>query len=757
MKNMRISEETKVLVKDSPFNQLVLAEMERERLYQSFVLVDELDEIAKSWLEFSHFCARSLFNLTNLANLLYQRYLDELNRDKEQIEINLERREHIVKRIEGLQQFQMESAILMILYADIVNTGIFDSESADQYCNLIIEGYKVLDRISSTYFDSTHPRASSIEAIMLTFFLLNQKKQILSILEEASTNKEQIHNLLLEKGNHEWALAQFEFTFVSNLMKKVAQTWWWYDPIAIHFTYERALKHLNEAVKLFDQVPEEIENKSEEIKNKDLLINKAWKNRALIDHFFKLTLEAAKQNIFIASVEYLNLINGLSDEIIDFISQAESINEKETQLIEEIKEQRVKHELFRTIAKLAAMTMKILIEHEESEKQVLLADIQEIDELLQDSSLSANLHYLSDLPFVYQNFTQQIKIGLLENKKTAESIALATKVFERYIRKLEQGIEKIVKEIQKKKVEGDLSSSEINQFIYIIDNIKYVTYFLPQLEQKLDLVKEVETLEYYSKSIKTLLMLDSQNLNEIEDLILHAKAHYYSNKALEIAQSKKKELIPHQLIQERFNQTFVAGREVELKLFELTRQYLFLNTVIDEVARGYTLAKNPEKFTAKNYERILSLHFNYFELFEIINKQISENCLNSLEHRDVLGFLETDTKWQVIEVKKILSDIIGSFIKATKTGIMAYAAENHKDSYKSAVMFKEGYQVIQRANELLEPLVEIDESFSELAKSTYEYSLFFKELERRAREREKLQEFPLEKILSLLKRMIFFV
>ncbi len=131
---MVFSKEIIELLSDSPFKQFVLMELERERIYQSFVQIDELDEISQIWLEFSKFCAGTLSNVSSLAHLLYSRFLDEWTRDKAQIETGSERHQSLTKKIEDLQEFQMELAILMIIYADIVNTGIFGTQPSPEYC-----------------------------------------------------------------------------------------------------------------------------------------------------------------------------------------------------------------------------------------------------------------------------------------------------------------------------------------------------------------------------------------------------------------------------------------------------------------------------------------------------------------------------------------------------------------------------------------------------------------------------------------------
>ena len=101
---MLFSKETIELLRDSPFKQFVLMELERERIYQSFIEIDELDEISEIWSSFSKICADSLSDVSSLADLLYRRFLDEWTRDKTQIDEDKERKEKIKEQTEDAKK-----------------------------------------------------------------------------------------------------------------------------------------------------------------------------------------------------------------------------------------------------------------------------------------------------------------------------------------------------------------------------------------------------------------------------------------------------------------------------------------------------------------------------------------------------------------------------------------------------------------------------------------------------------------------------
>ncbi|GAJ10635.1 unnamed protein product, partial [marine sediment metagenome] len=167
-------------------------------------------------MNFQIFCAQSLANVSSISSLLTQRYLDEWTRDQNQIQKDEQRKSHLTSRIENLQEFQMGLAILMIIYADIVNSGVFNSGPSKDYCHSYIEGFRILDRISATYFNSSHPKSSNIEEIMLSFLLINQKQNIIKIMEDSPHDK---NALLREKSAYELTQAEFGTAFNSRFLK----------------------------------------------------------------------------------------------------------------------------------------------------------------------------------------------------------------------------------------------------------------------------------------------------------------------------------------------------------------------------------------------------------------------------------------------------------------------------------------------------------------------------------------------------------
>ncbi|MHA1828691.1 MAG: hypothetical protein ACTSX6_08600, partial [Candidatus Heimdallarchaeaceae archaeon] len=382
--------------------------------------------------------------------------------------------------------------------------------------------------------------------------------------------------------------------------------------------------------------------------------------------------------------------------------------------------------------------------------------ITEIEELANRQELQVNINHVSSLPFIYLNYVKEFKIATLEKKSYKNAIKKAEDNFARFIERLEYGVKDIanqLKELEEK--ERKIKREKIKLILEDIRNIKLAAYFLPRIENKLYIIKDIECLEFIADSLNLNAKIKGKESNEVLDLIYHAKAHYFSTKALEISQLSSKTQIDRTWVEQRYSQTFIQGLDVELRLFELTRQFLFLNTIIDKIAQSYKLAITKERSVAQKYEAVINSTFNQFELFEAINSRISEDCKELLNHKNFFSIENTKINWDTIKAKKQLADTLILFLEAVKKTILGYAANNNKEYYKAASSFNEGAKFTSKASNYLQLITEFDSAFSQLAKTSYEYSILLKELERNSRDEKKIQKLPLEQLLGVLKQLTF--
>ncbi|MCK4973003.1 MAG: hypothetical protein KAS52_06750, partial [Candidatus Heimdallarchaeota archaeon] len=173
------------------------------------------------------------------------------------------------------------------------------------------------------------------------------------------------------------------------------------------------------------------------------------------------------------------------------------------------------------------------------------------------------------------------------------------------------------------------------------------------------------------------------------------------------------------------------------------------------IANGYKFANTEDKVISENYQTIINHAFNQFAVFDAINIRIADDCNELLKHRQLFSIETSDINWKAIEVKKQLTDTLIDFLEATKKAILGYGASKNNDTYKAASYFNDASKFAKNSNETMQPIAHYDETFAQLAKTAYEYSILLKELERKARDNEKLQNLPMDQIFNTLKQLTF--
>ncbi|MHA1685472.1 MAG: hypothetical protein ACTSYD_03575 [Candidatus Heimdallarchaeaceae archaeon] len=740
------------IISQSPLKQFVLMEMEHERLYYSFIQIDELNEISNRWLEFSKFCANSLSNVTSLSHLLYERFLDEWRRDKEQIEKDPKRNKELTSKIENLQEFQMQSAILMIQYANMVNKGIFGFPPNDS-THAHIDGYRILDQISTTYFDSTHPRASDIEDIMLTLLLLNQKRNLIRLLE--TTEDVDKLRIIREKAQKEVAQADLSSLFIAELLKILGKDWWWHDPIALHFAYDRTIHDLKEAMSLLTDDPTDPEMLLQVIEKEKLPLVTAKSNFALVEHYECLIFEAAMNNNFKAVVEYSNIILGLEEEAMDLLSKIHDQKKAEA-LKQEIQEAHKYHKFLHDLGEIAFNMALIINKAVQKEQKSIAEEANSLQEKIETFSSTITVSYLNSVPLTYLASILQIQLALEQGNEPFAAIKNGERVIVAFIKQLTGVFTELMQNLHESLSKNH--QRNLTRMKDILENLQYIKIacgFLPEHSMKEDLLNDIKCLEHLVKSYLVENLASEEGINEVLNLIYHAKAYYHASKALEILQLSKLKIIPTNFVERRYSETFVKGEEIELRLFTLTRQYLFLNVVIDKLVLAFRISQSREDYK-KNYAEFIKRLFQDFELFELLTKRMTEICTELLNHRQLFHEITDEVNWKAIEARKSFLQSLLSLLEGTKSAILACAANNYKDTYKSISLLDEGAKHINQACEYLKPVAHYDEQFTQLANNSYEYSLFLKEQERKLRDGASIKiELPLNQILSLLKELTF--
>jgi len=348
-----------------------------------------------------------------------------------------------------------------------------------------------------------------------------------------------------------------------------------------------------------------------------------------------------------------------------------------------------------------------------------------------------------------------MKISALEEKDPYSAIKSAEANLKFFINQFLLTLKDLTSKImQRIEANEEDAIEKIELLLDELKNLKLALYFFPETNEKVDSRKEAEALEYLAKSylVEKQVSKIAGKTNEVLILIYHAKAYYYASKALEIAQQSTLNIIERKWIEKRYSETFIKGIDVELQLFGLARQFLFLNVVVEKFIHSFRFATESKDV---NYDKIITSMYEKFELFKKLTQRIADDCNELLNHKELFTAITENINWSAIEGKRLFALSLVEYLKATEKAILGYGAYNSGDTYKAISYFNEASKSALNVTETLKPIATKNEEVTKIANQSYEYNLLLKELERSARENAKLQDFPVTTVLELMKQLAF--
>ncbi|MHA2274104.1 MAG: hypothetical protein ACXACI_19885 [Candidatus Hodarchaeales archaeon] len=225
---------------ESPLEKFLTLEIRRDALYKKFLAIDELHEIAGTWLnEICSKSAETLSLIATLSQLTWSRFKDELIKTPTTT-LPDERKQKLEVRLESLAAFEFQAALLMRLYADMINKGILGYEG-QPFSSHYLGALSHLKRIQNIFFDSEIPTpanlaivASALAIVASALFNLEQSRRLVHLLELDVLNNtfEEEHKdfILREKGAFSRAQGEMKHRFMHEFLSSASQFWWWEQP-----------------------------------------------------------------------------------------------------------------------------------------------------------------------------------------------------------------------------------------------------------------------------------------------------------------------------------------------------------------------------------------------------------------------------------------------------------------------------------------------------------------------------------------------
>ena len=235
----------------STFERFVAMVALRDQLYDDFIEIDELNEIGEQWINFSEECVKSLVSFFALTETLSKRFDKEYRVLDPSIPEEMEKKYILGEKLEKQVELLFQGSLLLYVYSSIRNKGVFGVKTTGYSPEGYIRSKEILDNITDLFFEEKTYSLASISSLLGSLVKLEQKKRLIPYLKQETEKVESTElpeQVRVELGKYDQMQGIFLLEQLVPFIKDLSKTWWWEDPISLHYVASHALDHFNSAI-----------------------------------------------------------------------------------------------------------------------------------------------------------------------------------------------------------------------------------------------------------------------------------------------------------------------------------------------------------------------------------------------------------------------------------------------------------------------------------------------------------------------------
>ncbi|MFW9916253.1 MAG: hypothetical protein ACFFGZ_11655 [Candidatus Thorarchaeota archaeon] len=764
---------------ESPLEKFLTLEIRRDALYEKFLAIDELHEIAGTWLnEICSKSAETLSLIATLSQLTWSRFKDELIKTPISTLAD-ERRKKLEVRLESLAAFEFQAALLMRLYADMINKGIFGFEG-QPFSSHYLGALSHLKHIQNIFFDSEIPTPANLATVASALFNLEQSRRLVNLLELDVLNSkfEEEHRdfILREKGRFFKAQGEMKHRFMHEFLSSASQFWWWEDPVAMGFNLDRAKFHFQNCVKLWKDVPGELGRTAAAIEDTEIPAVTAKANLAQAFHYYALGLTAAEQDSHNVASSYFQEVVRLCDTAqklqkdLDLRLFSQDLA-RSTQALK-IRTRKLQNKAFllkglsslsKHIGTLIAKLNEDKIEWEEINDlcNFMLSEAESLVE-------TADLRYLSSLPLMFTTIIERTmaKIGkmseLMDSSLKTAILDDLRGILANNMRKISRAIQAVYQNWEDQYVlDRDLIPDEMKSIMGRSENIREAVAVLPVITpNRSEALARIKIVGNLSRS--TTIYLESRKATEenvVLDLLLKAKSHYFAREALTTLDSMQLDQpFVEEEVRKQFSRSLVAGYNAEMSMFSLLAQWWHFNRSGPALAQVYnmevpTRALSPEARSALLADAEKDLQS--CETFLVMLRRIQTDSSALLTHRLMFGEIVEGVLWEVVERRVNMALGVIQFLECILNATLADLAIRLGGTKEARKYFTKAQELAFSASSAFGEIdgIKSIQHLADLPENVYSFGQFCQHalvgLE------TKMERVPLQGLLELYRKTLF--
>lgn len=708
----------------------------RDSLYFDFIEIDEKKEISDAWVKFSCNVVNDLLSVIDLTKSLYDRLVDGIQRAQKKPSMEE------LSRIKSLTEFWLDLTVMSYLYSTIEKRGLFGETGSKKVNQLgYIETKKSIDDLILLAFRAGNEFFTQNARITLGEVLfLSQEKRQLDLLDGLENGEElKIKSL----GDYDQKQAHFLITKVRESLIESSNQWWWRDPIAMYSSSEHAIEHIKSMNLNWAQCTSDLITKGLAFTSTFYAPTQSFSNLSLAQHYYRLGIAALRKRATSNAADYFKqavlLTNNIPFENID-LRQATEFWRTSTQNQVLIFEQmsvlgQISADYERMIDALKNNNMELV-------KQFLTSNMEKLDVILS----SGDVAYISSVAVTYETVFSFLNGQIKTDFKLKETLEFIDSRMSTISERLHQATNQLSRTWIRIINKDPDNLDGLEEVVSNLAKPMLALFVLPPSNEKvIDTTNKILAITTATEALTIQQIADKEfGTNPVKEMLMRAKSYRLAQEAYSyVADIHDEEIIGliKKLLKPMESSSLLRGLIAEIQLKSAVIQFKFINRIAPLIESS-ALA-NPEA------DRLQKIDEDELEGFEEEVELIHLAATTLVENQAPLTIRGMPLNWDIFVSVKLYTLALNQILKSVRHAINAIQSTSKEDSIEH---WGEAKDLSQKTSDIMSQGRR--KETKALAEQTFSLTQLYRNFENSVRDRKKIDQFPVEGIVSLIQELV---
>ncbi len=720
----------------------------------------ELDPI-NIWKEYSKSCLPVLNHLITLTELVFKRYQDEFTKSHERLKDNSDDYDYMISKLQNLSSTQLDFSVLLHQYTLLsfnkeISNELDVNGSDNQELEAILISLNHLNFTGNIAFNDELPQ-SVVSPIQNYILDIRENEKLLRDFLLIGNNTEFMESNAEICSNAYNHIGQYYMKRLSKITDRIGKSVWWEDPWLNVNINQMVLKTHRQFHQIWVDKTQSKEISSIIDRNHllDIPTAKAKIIMYKLLYYYELGILNASKGLHRQSIKYFELIQSYEENFNEILSHP--LNEETRNLKSRFNNLMKKIKLVNHIVKLSSYINSIQRELVKGELTSIAGIIEKINKTQANFIPEVDVPFLSAVPGIYTSITHLMELQLKNTPFIEDLNNTINQSLENFLNRIDTaiiGLESKWEETTKETIE-----SRSQRLKLILDEVNLLHETISLLPRSILHKDMLENSLWVLKNLVISILcdynaLEHTELNPIIGLLYKLSAAHHAKIAYKSEmETKIHDKIPVLRIKTQFFGTFTTSNMLEIKIYKLILEYLYIN----ELSSNLTLAVTQDPDTVINKEETIKRIGNSLDepkiFFDLLKRivQISNSTTQFSENEGTkIEMKELDE----IKRQNILARGVLTFYNSIKCLILSSLSNKLSLDDEAMIIINnaigEGFKAAEIINEL-----NIIDPESEFGKHVFSFAQLCQNIKNTELANSKPFVIPITDMMNLLKTMLF--